>query len=70
MKLYKYRTIENLIRDFVQKFKNDVAERNCNIFLMDADTDLSILTDCFNMDEDYVANTLLQKCILAVMKWT
>lgn len=47
------------IKNFVKKFKHDIAERKCNIFLMDADTDLSKLTDCFNMDEDYVEEHLI-----------
>ena len=41
-------------KNFVKKFKHDIAERKCNIFLMDADTDLSKLTDCFHTDEEYV----------------
>lgn len=32
-------TDEHPIKNFVKKFKHDIAERKCNIFLMDADTD-------------------------------
>ena len=46
-------------KEFVKKFKHDIAERKCNIFLMDADTDLSKLTDCFHTDEDYVEEHLI-----------
>ena len=47
-------TDEHSKKEFVKKFKHDIAERKCNIFLMDADTDLSKLTDCFHTDEEYV----------------
>lgn len=59
VKSHKPLVSENSIRDFLKKFKHDVAERNCNIFLMDADTDLSILKDCFNMDDNYVEKHLV-----------
>ena len=52
-------TDEHPIKKIVKKFKHDIAERKCNIFLMDAETDLSKLTDCFNMDEDYVEEHLI-----------
>ena len=52
-------TDEHPIKNFVKKFKHDIAERKCNIFLMDADTDLSKLTDCFHTDEEYVENHLI-----------
>lgn len=50
---------EHSIKNFVKKFKHDIAERKCNIYLMDADTDLSKLTDCFHLDEDYVEEHLI-----------
>lgn len=52
-------TDEHPIKNFVKKFKHDIAERKCNIFLMDADTDLSKLTDCFHTDEEYVEDHLI-----------
>lgn len=52
-------TDEHPIKNFVKKFKHDIAERKCNIFLMDADTDLSKLTDCFHTDEEYVEEHLI-----------
>lgn len=52
-------TDEHSIKNFVKKFKHDIAERKCNIFLMDADTDLSKLTDCFHTDEEYVEDHLI-----------
>jgi hypothetical protein len=52
-------TDEHSIKNFVKKFKHDIAERKCNIFLMDADTDLSKLTDCFHIDEEYVEEYLI-----------
>ena len=54
MKAKEPYTDEHSIKKFVKKFKPDIAERKCNIFLMDADTDLSKLTDCFHTDEEYV----------------
>lgn len=52
-------TDEHSIKNFVKKFKHDIIERKCNIFLMDADTDLSKLTDCFHIDEEYVEEHLI-----------
>ena len=52
-------TDELSIKNFVKKFKHDIAERKCNIFLMDAGTDLSKLTDCFHTDEEYVEDHLI-----------
>ena len=52
-------TDEHPIKNFVKKFKHDIAERKCNIFLMEADTDLSKVTDCFHTDEEYVENHLI-----------
>lgn len=50
---------DNSKKEFVKKFKHDVAERKSNIFLMDADTDLTKLKGFLHMDEDYVEKHLI-----------
>lgn len=45
--------------DFVKKFKNDKADRQCNIYLMDSDTDLSKFNDYATIDQNYVERHLL-----------
>lgn len=45
--------------DFVRHFKSDIAERQCNVFLMDSITDLSRFTSYLNVDEEYVERHLV-----------
>ena len=45
--------------DFVKKFKNDKADRQCNIYLMDSDTDLSKFNNYVIIDQNYVERHLL-----------
>lgn len=50
---------DNSKKEFVKKFKYDVPERKSNIYLMDADTDLTKLKGFLHMDEDYVEKHLI-----------
>lgn len=49
--------------EFVKKFKLDIAERKCNIYLMDANKDLTILADYLHIDENYVEEHLIADMI-------
>lgn len=55
---------KHAIIDFVNNFKRDKAERQCNIFLMDADTDLSVFKDYQSIDQYYVEQHLIAEMFL------
>lgn len=50
---------EHSIKNFVRSSSMTLQNVKYNIYLMDADTDLSKLTDCFHLDEDYVEEHLI-----------
>lgn len=50
---------DNSKKEFVKKFKHDVAERKSNIYLMDADIDLTKLKHFPHSGGDYVEKHLI-----------